>query len=878
MACFYWTAPSPISRMKLQALWTLLLSLLTLSLDVTFAKVPLSSVKKTSKLPNNLVPNEFIIEVDELSKIPTKRSYTRSLDALYDLLRARDVSFKVKKEFDSTGIFVGAAVSIKTAQDAAALASTPGIIDIRPVYQYSAPKPVTKHVVTGPNDAAVPPDGQSTHVMTGVDKLHKESITGKGIKIGIIDTGVDYTHPALGGAFGPGHKIVGGYDFVGDNFTGSNEPVPDNDPLDQCGGHGTHVAGIIGAIPGNQFNTSGVAYDSEIYAYRVFGCDGFVPDDVLIDALLRGVKDGNHIITLSIGGADGWTEGATSVVASRIAKSGKIVTIAAGNDGSAGMFFTSGPGNAINDISVASVDNVAVALQSVLVSGATHDPVIYFATFALPVEGSFPIYATSNDTTVVDDACAPLPDSTPDLSKYVTIIRRGSCTFVQKLDNAATKGAKVVLIYDNGNGFAAIDTGDYEYAALIQSSDGEYLVGQYKAGVNILLTFLKGGRPVDYPDPNGGLVSAFSTYGPSNDFYFKPAVAAPGGKILSTYPVPLGSYAVLSGTSMATPFIAGVSALLLQVKGNSQDVTAGARTLFETTATYIPSNKTEGSLLQTLAQQGAGLINAYNAIHAPATVTPGELILNDTTHFNSVHTFTVKNNGKKSSKYKVKHVPAGTALTLREGEIFPEFGPVPLADASAQVVISPNTFEVGPGKTQTIRVTFQLPSSIPEARLPLYSGFIEVTGASVGDTYHVSYIGLKGSLKDQKVLDDTDYWFTDFKLPVLLNNTTDVQTVPTNYTFVNNDYPSVLFRLAFGSASVRIDLVDPKIKFVPTISPTQPGRRATPDDTGTIFSFPHHHDGGSFANVKIIGSLAEFTYVSRNDEVRRTFFILLCNS
>lgn len=80
-----------------------------------------------------------------------------------------------------------------------------------------------------------------------------------------IDTGIDYTHPALGGAFGPGHKVAGGYDFVGDDYPLS-DPVPDSDPLDTCAGHGTHVAGIIGANPNNDFNITGVAYEATLNA------------------------------------------------------------------------------------------------------------------------------------------------------------------------------------------------------------------------------------------------------------------------------------------------------------------------------------------------------------------------------------------------------------------------------------------------------------------------------------------------------------------------------------------------------------------------------------------------------------------------------------
>ncbi len=118
--------------------------------------------------------------------------------------------------------------------------------------------------------------------------------------------------------------------------------------------------------------------------------------------------------------------------------------------------------------------------------------------------------------------------------------------------------------------------------------------------------------------------------------FFKPAVAAPGGNILSTLPVPLGSFGVESGTSMATPFIAGVSALLFSVKGKSPEVGTTARTLLETTAQLISSSHTDGDPLQTVAQQGAGLVDAFKAIHTDIIVSPGEFLLNDTAHFVSL--------------------------------------------------------------------------------------------------------------------------------------------------------------------------------------------------------------------------------------------------
>jgi subtilisin family serine protease len=70
------------------------------------------------------------------------------------------------------------------------------------------------------------------HALTGVDKLQAEGLNGTGIKIGIIDSGVDYRHPALGGCFGPGCKVAGGTDFVGDLFNGTNTPIPGIFPSD----------------------------------------------------------------------------------------------------------------------------------------------------------------------------------------------------------------------------------------------------------------------------------------------------------------------------------------------------------------------------------------------------------------------------------------------------------------------------------------------------------------------------------------------------------------------------------------------------------------------------------------------------------------------
>ncbi len=89
-----------------------------------------------------------------------------------------------------------------------------------------------------------------------------------------------------------------------------------------------------------------------------------------------------------------------------------------------------------------------IPLQNATVGGVHHDPITYFSPIPLTVKDPLPIFVLTNSTTVPDDACNPLPDTTPDLSGKVVIIRRGTCTFIQKLTNAAAKGAKVMLIYE----------------------------------------------------------------------------------------------------------------------------------------------------------------------------------------------------------------------------------------------------------------------------------------------------------------------------------------------------------------------------------------------------------------------------------------------
>ncbi|KAG5939703.1 hypothetical protein E4U59_002939 [Claviceps monticola] len=267
--------------------------------------------------------------------------------------------------------------------------------------------------------------------------------------VAVIDGGIDYTQPALGGCFGQGCLVSFGTDLVGDDFDGYNDPVPDDDPMDNCDGHGTHVACIIAAQQ-NPLGFTGAAPGVTLRAYRVFGCAEAAANDIIIDAPSKAFGSGANIITTSIGMARGWGEEPWAVTASRIVERGVPVTVSAGNDGDSGLFLTSAGAEGKGVIAVASFDSTEEPVISFHSSGREID--FLYTPGDLVTWGSsisMLLYATSLDYRVDDDSCESLPVNTPDFSKYIVLVRRGGCTFDDKLSNLVAKGAQYVMFYND---------------------------------------------------------------------------------------------------------------------------------------------------------------------------------------------------------------------------------------------------------------------------------------------------------------------------------------------------------------------------------------------------------------------------------------------
>lgn len=186
--------------------------------------------------------------------------------------------------------------------------------------------------------------------------------------MGIIDSGIDLEHPAFAG------RIVDGYDFVGDAYDASDParstPVPDPNP-DDCDGHGTHVAGIVG---GKDSQITGVAPGVQFGAYKVFGCEGSTSDDVILAALERAETAGMDVVNMSLGSPFGWSVLGKAIT--KMVKRGTVVVASAGNNGNLGLFATGDPAATEGVLSVASFDNIAVNAQKAVVN-ATGAPLGY---------------------------------------------------------------------------------------------------------------------------------------------------------------------------------------------------------------------------------------------------------------------------------------------------------------------------------------------------------------------------------------------------------------------------------------------------------------------------------------------------------------------
>jgi minor extracellular serine protease Vpr len=787
-------------------------------------------------------PNAYFVE---LTSAPVVEGTSKStLKKERDTFRAAaaKAGLKLKENYSYENLFNGFSVNATPAQ-VNAIARIQGVKAVYMVETIARPEV---------SEDASEPDLYTAINMTGASVANSElGFTGKGVKVAIMDTGIDYDHPDLGGGFGPGYKVFTGYDFVGDAFNADStsplyNPVttPDNDP-DDCGGHGTHVAGIVGA----NGTVKGVAPDVTFGAYRVFGCEGSTTADIMVAAMERAYADGMDILNMSIGSSFQWPQYPTAQAASRLVNKGMVVVASIGNSGANGLYAAGAPGVGDKVIGVASFENSHIYLNQFTVTPDGMNVGYTNATAAplAPVDGTYDLARTGSQTKV-DDGCAALPAGS--LDGKLVLIRRGTCGFYNKALNAQRAGAEGVVLYNNAPGSVnptvapvAPDTEVITIpVVMISQAQGNEMDSRLAAGpVSLTWTDTQG----SYLNSLGGTIATSSSYGLAPDLSLKPDIGAPGANIYSTYPLEKGGYATLSGTSMASPHVAGTAALLLQAnpKLNAQSV----RTILQNTAE--PKNWQGNPALGYLDQvhrQGAGMVQIDDAILATAKVEPGKLSLGESEAGPTTRTLTIENKGATAVTYDLQHVPA---LSTNANE----FAPGALTGFAAVAFDVPSVTVPAGGKA-TVTVTITANAGLAERSL--YGGYIVFAPQGGGQKLRVPYAGMKGDYQSVPILTPTQYGFP--WLASVSGTSYYKMAEGATFTMQNGDIPYVAVHIDHQVRRLRLEVKD-----------AVTGRswhRAFPDEqylgkNSTATGFWGFAFDGTTVNGKQVGEVPDGTYV-----------------
>jgi subtilisin family serine protease len=589
---------------------------------------------QSEKVDRSLVGAKGAVDVMlELDPAPASTAFTRArsrgiaaanLAARTQTASIRSTQASVESRFGNTAtkartlyrahaLYSGVAVRTD-ASKLSALASIPGV---KAVHRITPKSPS--------NSSSVP--------LIGAPEVWKgRGQTGQGVRVGIIDTGIDYTHADFGGlgtaeayatakasnTFTPTTKVVGGYDFAGDAYNpggGNDVPVPDPNPLD-CEGHGSHVAGTTAGLgvtkagatytggyssdidPASMSIGPGVAPGASLYALKVFGCEG---DTSVVGEALDWAADPNgdgnlsdhlDVVNMSLGSSYGSPDDPDSVASNNLAALGTVVVASIGNSGD--VYEVGGsPGNATRVLGVAASDdrdsvtdglkvdspadiepadtvdgtqdNIFASLRSVAYDwankpGLTDTEVVTIGDWSQPE-------SASNNT----DACSDL--STADAAKVAGKIlmtkwydgtgRR--CGSAGRSAKAKAAGAAGVIFGSDVNSFSAGVTGDTDIPAMLVINQATLAIkAQLDASTKVFATMTNDLRnSVTIVNPGGvDQLAGFSSRGVGIAGNVKPDVAAPG---VTTFSVAVGTGhegISESGTSMASPHVAGEAALV----------------------------------------------------------------------------------------------------------------------------------------------------------------------------------------------------------------------------------------------------------------------------------------------------------------------------
>ncbi len=678
-------------------------------------------------------------QVEAVARRNAVAQHRRILDEQAALLPSLLTVPGLRIDYTLSRLFNGAVVRIERDR-LAALRRLPGL---RAVYPVPLRKPLNAH--------GVPLIGAAqAWTQLGVD------LTGQSVRIGVIDSGIDYLHADFGGAGSqsdydandptvlgdvtfPTAKVVGGYDFAGENYNPENsstdEPEPDPDPMDTVIGHGTHVAGTIagtgvdaeGLSFDGPYNQSlpfdalgigpGVAPEAQLLALKVFGSGSTTLAARAMEWAVDPNDDGDFadhldVVNLSLGGSYGSTGDFENRVYENAVAAGVIVVAAAGNEGDT-TFVSGAPSTGEGVLAVAATWHDGMAFLALRVDEPQDVAGDYIASSAsfgpsLTAEGVSGQLMAAQPV----DACADLGNAAA-LSGKVALIERGDCTFVSKIRRVQDAGAIGAVVINNEPGWAIQMGGtgsDLTIPSLMIAQDDGVLLRAAIAGDPVTVTIAD--NEVQRPELADSL-GDFSSRGPSHNRlqpYLKPDIAAPGVSVYSAATLSGSDGYATSGTSMACPHMCGVMALLRQA--HPDWTVAELKALAMNTAGHAVSLLGRDDLPPlSPTRAGAGRVDAAAALErdliafdaeAPSRVSLSYALLDVVEPTSETRNLRVLNKGETPVTLEAAYATAvdlpGVTVTLTDADAV-TIQPGAFADWAVKVDVDPAALKRTPAPT-----------------------------------------------------------------------------------------------------------------------------------------------------------------------------------
>ena len=663
---------------------------------------------------------------------PNARAYEAQLESEHSVFKSRAAlispNLRVRTELSK----LANAISVEASpNELAAMAALPGVKRIELVKDF--------HTLL---DASVP----LINAPVIWSRLGGIGAAGQGMKIAILDTGIDISNPLFSDA---GFTMPDGFPKSnnGSQALTNNKVIAAksflrtiSDARDQ-NGHGSNVAGIAaGSITASPLGTiSGVAPMAYLGNYRVLDASGSGPSDLIAQGIEQAVADGFDVLSMSFGADAGPNLDISATATEAAVAAGRIVVIAAGNNGDGGAPMTiNSPGIAPSAITVAAATNAHVVGPVISVAGP--GPVSASLTGIGSTRGA-------NGPEGFDSVIGPLPyvDADPQgrgcggipagsLNGKIALIERGVCTFAAKVNNAAAAGASAAIVFNRdasedtpdssggGDNLFTMDVKDTTIPSFfIIRSKGLALRDFVKTNPGATISIAPFGSGSFTPD----VLADFSSRGPSSLMALKPDVAAPGVIIYSAAiasgnssgVVDSSGFLAVSGTSQAAPHVAGAAALIKQL--NPPFTPAQVKSALVNSASTDVFTAADQTTRVGVLDAGGGRIDLARASAVSATLSPASL------SFGII----------KLKRSDIEAILDLNITSLVDGQNTFTIS-VRQLDPGDGVNVTPSTVSVSLTRGQTGTVTIRNTALAGSQRRD-YTGYVLVTGG--GQTLHVPY-------------------------------------------------------------------------------------------------------------------------------------------